>query len=155
MDYENKSKRELIEEIERLRKSYDELEVLEKQLEKKTRQFSTLIENLPGMGYTCLNDEDWTMVFVSKGCEDLTGYKPKELIGSRRTSYNNVIHTEDREYVWNQVQRAVERKKSFRLLYRITTSDNEEKWVWEKGMGVFDNEGNLLSLQGFIHDIRG
>ena len=148
------NREELIEQIKQLRESYDQLEELEQKLEQKNRQFSALIEHLPGMGYTCNNDPEWTMIFVSEGCKDLIGYKPEDLIGNKRKSYNEVIHPDDREYVWWQVQQAVANKESFRLLYRVITADGEEKWVWEEGMGVFDDNGELVSLQGFIHDIR-
>jgi PAS domain S-box-containing protein len=155
MNYEDMSKEELIGRIKELERKYNSLQEVEQKLERKTRQFSALVENLPGMGYTCLNDAHWTMVFISRGCRDLIGYAPEELIGNQRTSYNKIIHPDDREYVWEQIQRAVENKESFRLLYRVITADGEEKWVWEKGMGVFDENGELANLQGFIHDIRG
>ncbi len=51
------------------------------------------------------------------------------------------------------VQEAVAKKEQFRLLYRIITSAGEEKWVWERGLGIFSTNGDLLSLQGYIEDM--
>ncbi len=38
------------------------------------RTLATLLSNLPGMAYRCLDDEHWTMLFVSEGARRLTGY---------------------------------------------------------------------------------
>ena len=43
-------------------------------LAESERRLSTLMANLPGMAYRCLNDESWTMKFVSEGCFNLTGF---------------------------------------------------------------------------------
>ena len=39
------------------------------------------------------------------------------------------------------------------MLYRIVTAKGEEKWVWEKGRGIFDENGVLDCLEGFVTDI--
>ena len=38
------------------------------------------------------------------------------------------------------------------MVYRISTATGDEKWVWEKGVGVFNPEVKLLALEGFITD---
>ncbi|OQA15587.1 MAG: Blue-light-activated protein [bacterium ADurb.Bin363] len=125
----------------------------EKELIELKRQFSTLMNILPGMTYRCRNDTDWTMDFLSEGCFSLTGYKPSHLIGNKKISYNNIIRPQDREFVWNQVQDAVKEKKPFQMAYRIITSCGEEKYVWEQGQGIFSDKEELLALEGFISDI--
>ena len=124
----------------------------EEALRESQRVLSTLMGNLPGMAYRCKNDRDWTMEFVSEGCLDLTGYHPYELIGSRTISYGKLIHPDDQESVWNEVQLAVREMRPFQLIYRINTSEGQEKWVWEQGRGVFSPEGELVALEGFITD---
>ncbi|MCH8955354.1 PAS domain S-box protein [candidate division KSB1 bacterium] len=122
---------------------------------KQHSQFSLsmLMSNLPGMVYRCLNDRDWTMEFVSEGCLELTGYKPSDLIGNKRVAYNNLIHRDDQPLVREQVQKALEAREPFRVVYRIKTAAGEEKWVWEQGQGVFSKSGELIALEGFITNI--
>ncbi len=122
-------------------------------LEKQKREKSILLKNLPGMAYKCDNDRDWTMRFVSDGCEELTGYTPEELINNSLVSYHDLIVEEDRQMVWEEVQKHLKVQEPFKLEYRIRTSSGELKWVWERGRGIFDEAGQLKNLQGIITDV--
>jgi len=113
---------------------------------------STLMSNLPGMVYRCHNDKDWTMEFISVGSYALTGYMPEDFENNRVT-YGSLIHPQDSESVWTQVQKAIQAKCSFELLYRIHTASGTQKWVWERGLGIFSDAGELLFLEGFVTDI--
>jgi hypothetical protein len=42
-------------------------------------RLETLLKNLPGMAYRCLNLEHWPMDFVSDGCYELCGYQRHEI----------------------------------------------------------------------------
>ncbi len=121
-------------------------------LRESQRALSTLMSNLPGMAYRCANDEDWTMEFVSEGCLGLTGYQPTDLTGGT-LPYADLIHPDDRQAVWDDVQAAVRDAQPFRLVYRIIGASGDEKWVWEQGRGIFSPEGEFLALEGFITDI--
>ena len=125
----------------------------EKAVKESRRRLSTLMDNLPGMAYRCLNDEHWTMEFVSSGCFELTGYKLKELILNKVISYNTIIHKDDRSMVRKKVDMSLKNRHSFRLKYRIVDKSGLVKWVWEQGTGVYDENGKLLALEGFITDI--
>ena len=125
----------------------------EQELSESQRALATLMSNLPGMAYRCRNDRDWTMEFVSRGCSELTGYQPADLVNNSRIAYAELIHPDDQEPVWNDVQAAVAQKEPFRLVYRIVTATGGQKWVWEQGRGVFADDGGLLALEGFITDI--
>ena len=125
----------------------------EEEAQENERLLSTLMKNLPGMVYRCRNDSNWTMIFVSDGCMNLTGYAPQDLIGNRTRSFNDLIHPDDQEMVWKQVQEAVLQQHPYQLQYRIEDAVGNEKWVWEQGSGVYSDEGELLALEGFINDI--
>ena len=117
------------------------------------RRLATLMRNLPGMAYRCENDRDWTMRFVSAGARALTGYAPEELVDNRRTSFGALIHPDDREKVWTDVQDALAARSPFQIEYRIRTAAGEERWVWEQGQGVFGDGGAVVALEGFITDV--
>lgn len=132
---------------------------LEKQVEQKTRELEenrrmlrTLLGNLQGMAYRCRNDPSWTMEFVSEGVIALTGYRPEDLVGNQTISYGDLVHPDDRDAVYQAVQESLSQRHPFILLYRIRTKDDEEKWVWEKGRGIWSENGTLVALEGFITD---
>jgi PAS domain S-box-containing protein len=122
------------------------------QLVESERRQRTLLANLPGMAYRCRNDRDWTMEFVSAGCQDLLGYEPQDFIG-RRIVFNDLIHPEDREWVGSRVQSALARQEPFALEYRVKRADGQWRLVWEQGRAVTDAPGSDIVLEGFIMDV--
>lgn len=122
-------------------------------LEESQRRLVTLMSNLPGMAYRCLNDAHWTMVFVSEGCARLTGYAAEQLLGNRQIAYEDLILSEDRAAVRLGVEEAVAENRQFALTYRIRTASGEERWVWEQGIAVRAEGGDVMALEGFITDI--
>ncbi|MGB3532591.1 MAG: AAA family ATPase [Microcoleaceae cyanobacterium] len=123
------------------------------ELQDSQHQMTRLFDNLPGMAYSCANDEYWTMYFISEGCYEVTGYSQEELIKNRVISYVDLIHPDDVEMVEIAVKNAIKNHQHFEISYRIYTREGQEKWVWEKGQGVFDEAGNLLRLEGLAIDI--
>lgn len=125
----------------------------EAEAQESQRLLSTLMGNLPGMAYRCLNDPNYTMEFVSEGCIALTGYQAEDLLYNRKLAYADVIHPDDQETVWQEIQAALDKRETFQVTYRILTAQEKEKWVWEQGGGIYDAAGELVALEGFITDI--
>ncbi len=94
-----------------------------------------LLSNLPGVVYRCLNDPSWTMIFLSAGVEQLTGYPPSAFTGDHAMSYASLIHPDDRAQVADDTNAAVRERRPFQLNYRITTATGKLRWVWEQGVG--------------------
>lgn len=136
----------------RIRDITPELKMLE-QLRESQRMLNTLISNLPGMAYRCLNDAQWTMQYVSRGCHKLTGYSPDELIQNRNVAFNQIIHPVDRKSVKEKVQSKLKRGEHFEVTYRIQTSEGTERWVWERGTPVPGEASEYEVIEGFITDI--
>jgi PAS domain S-box-containing protein len=126
---------------------------VEKSLRESERQLSTLISNLQGMAYRCKNDKNWSMEFVSEGCHQLTGYTSADIVQNKSISFSDLILEEDRNYVWEEVQKALKNKEIFKLIYRIKTKTGQLKWLHEQGKGIYDDDKKLIALEGFITDI--
>ncbi len=122
-------------------------------LAESQRTLATLMSNLPGMAYRGLNDRDWTMIFVSEGCQSLTGYLPQDLTENHLVQYNQLIHPEERDRVWQEIQKSLAEKRPFQLTYRLLTQQGTEKWVWEQGQGIFNPSGAIEFIEGFIANI--
>ncbi|MFK8182505.1 MAG: ammonium transporter [Phormidesmis sp.] len=136
-----------------------------KVLAERERQLSTLLKNLPGMAYRCINDPRWPKTFVSEGCMAITGYPPEALIhpfpvdaddsvARNIINYETLIHPDDRAFVWESVQNALKKKTPYQFVYRLRLPKSGEiKWVWEQGQGIWNKNGKLMFLEGFIADI--
>ncbi|MFQ3574284.1 MAG: diguanylate cyclase [Thermodesulfovibrionales bacterium] len=117
------------------------------------RRLATLINNLQGIVFRCKNDEYWTMEYISNGCKEITEYSPEELLGNNVISYAEIIHDEDKRIINMAVQRAISLSEPYVIEYRIKTKSGKVRWVWEKGIGVYDPDKNLVALEGYITDI--
>jgi PAS domain S-box-containing protein len=160
MQDQKKTKNQLIVELGELRHRLEELKPLkmehkrtEESLLESERKLSTLIGNLPGVVYRCLNDKKWTMEYISDGCIELTGFEPSDMIGNRTVAFNDLLHPKDQPLVWDQIQEALEEKQPYRVVYRIRNAAGEEKWIWDQGVGIPSAEGNIKVLEGFLIDI--
>ncbi len=111
-----------------------------------------ILDNLPGIAYRCLIDQHWTMLFVSEGARDLTGYEPADFIENATVSYNDIIHPDDRERVRMKVDEIMDKQKHRSFEYRIVTKSGETKWVWEQAVRVKGDNGTEC-LDGIVLDI--
>lgn len=136
-----------------LKDELKERKKIEKDLRKAERYQKTLISNLPGFVYKCLNDEFWTMLYISDGCLKITGYSQYELINNQIISFGKIIQTDFLEDIRKKWKDSLKSKTTFEHEYIITTKSGEHRWVWERGQGIFDENNNLLHLEGFITDI--
>ena len=116
------------------------------------KELSRLVSNLPGFIYRCLNDQNWSMEYLSRGCEKITGYKPEDIISGNKITYEQIIHPDDRKIVRQSIHKAVDKGEQYQLEYRIQTADGKEKWVWEQGNKIFSIKDSV-KLEGFITDI--
>ena len=120
-------------------------------LVERERQLTTLMDSLPGIAYRCVNDETWTMQFVSNGCRQLIGYEPDDLQNNAELAYASIVNEEDRPALTAAIRQAVAENRPFTAEYRIRHKDGRQVWVWEQGQQV-QVDGRQY-LEGIIIDI--
>ncbi|MDH5393785.1 MAG: ATP-binding protein [Gammaproteobacteria bacterium] len=116
-------------------------------------RFESLVENIPGIVYTCALDEHWTMEYISSQIESLTGYPPADFIGNKARSFASIIHHEDRDIVDRSVESAVAEQRAYSIEYRLLDVNNNIHWVFEQGRAKYNDAGKALWLDGVLFDI--
>ncbi len=131
----------------------EEQKRVEAELREQQRYLDSLVSNLPGMAYRCLNDADWTMVYVSGACRELTGYEKSDLEENRVVAFASLVHPDDREWLWEKCQVSLAARTACNNEYRIINRAGAVRWVWERASGVYGADGGLLLIEGFVTDI--
>lgn len=125
----------------------------ENDIENARDQYQSLVENIPGIVYRCLCDNDWTMLYISNTVDPLSGYPASDFIGNEVRSYASVFHPDDKEYVAKVINESVATGQAWDIEYRIIHKDGDIRWVHEKGRGVYYDDSTVAYLDGFILDI--
>ncbi len=113
----------------------------------------SLMADLPGVVYRCLDDEHWTMLAVSPNVEALTGYPPAALVENAETSWAELVHPADLDTVRQAIREAREAGEPFRTTYRLVTRSGEVRWVLEQGQAL--GTGDEPVLAGYVQDVTG
>ncbi len=125
----------------------------EEELKQSRDQFQSLVSNIPGITYRCLNDNDWTMLYMSSEIEQFSGYPSSDFINNKVRSYESIIKNDDNLNNILLVQEAIQLGNPWEMEYRIHHKDGTIRWVYEKGRGVIGFDGKVDFLDGFILDI--
>ncbi|MHC1625587.1 MAG: PAS domain-containing protein, partial [Methermicoccaceae archaeon] len=124
----------------------------EKLLKEGERRFHTLANNVPAVMFRCLNDKNYTMLYMSSEIDKVSGYPVEELLNGKM-NYSDVIHPQDRQRVWDAIQKHTELDEPYEVTYRVITKSGKTRWALEKGRAIRDEKGNVLYLDGVILDI--
>jgi PAS domain S-box-containing protein len=130
-----------------------QLEQLNHALLLSEQRHRSMLENLPGVVYRCINDDNWTMLFISDEVEKLTGFPAKNFIRNKTTSFSQITLPEDTEQNRIVVERELALNNRFSVEYRIRHANGSVRWVQELGRGIFDQNNKLLYIDGFIWDV--
>ncbi|NJN55391.1 MAG: PAS domain-containing protein [Anaerolineae bacterium] len=121
------------------------------QTQRSEEQMRLLAENIPGVIYQCLNNYTYDMLYLNETVEMLTGY-PKEMFLNGELSFRDLYHPDDSAQIQPDVEEQLKRGV-FHITYRLRHRSGAWRWVDEFGKGVFNEQGELLFLEGNVTDI--
>jgi len=119
------------------------------------RRTVSMMSNLPGMVYQCLNDPpEFTFTFVSEGSLALMGYTPEELMGNSTLKFFDMVHPDDVEPLEKINATTLSVGLPLETTFRIIMKDGTVKWIWERSRVVeYNEDGTARLLEGFYTDI--
>ncbi len=121
-------------------------------MQSTTMDMQTLVANLPGIVYRFTYDDPLGTLFLSDNFEDLSGFSAKPFRKGER-SFEALIFEDDLPYVKRKLREAIREQKPYELEYRVRCANGATCWVDDKGKPVFDEQGEVKWLDGFIMDI--
>ncbi len=121
-------------------------------LQESEKRFRTLVSNIPGAVYRLVFDSDWKIQFISDGIAEISGYPAANFINTPVGVFQSIIHPKDAAMVEKTIKKSMVKKRNYTIEYRIIRPDKSVRWVSDKGQGIFNENGDILWLDGVIID---
>lgn len=116
------------------------------------RRMTSIVSHLPGFIYRCRHDAGWSTLYISDGCRLATGYHPDEFAHNDHL-FNDLIEPEYRQFVADTISAALKKNDFFELEYPISHKSGEQRWMHERGKGVYLGTGEVMFIEGYVEDI--
>jgi len=124
----------------------------EEALRESEEKYRTVADYTYGWEYWVAPDGN-TFLYVSPGCEEITGYTPEELMRNPGLFMQTIVHQDDRHIVLEHKDGNFFNKKLCGMEFRIVTKQGEEKWLEHHCRPVFSSEGEFLGRRGSNRDM--
>ena len=108
-------------------------------------------QKLSNIGHWELDLESNTL-YWSDEVYRIFGLEPQEFDATYE-SFLEHIHPDDHDLVNNAYTNSVANKSSYHIGHRVLTKDNKLKYVEEKCIHKYDEDGNVIKSIGTVHDI--
>lgn len=97
-------------------------------------------------------NEDWSeLLFINSAFEDIWGISVEQ-VEENAEAFIEYIHPEDRDDVRRSMER-ISTGQPDEYEYRIIPPDGDQRWVRAQTKPIFDNEGNITRIVGYVRDI--
>jgi two-component system cell cycle sensor histidine kinase/response regulator CckA len=123
----------------------------EEQAHKAELQFRTLVEQLPLATYTEELDQE-SASYMSPQIEQIVGYTAEEWV-SDPNFFSKCLHPEDRDHVLATFAEMHRTGEPQECEYRLIARDGRVVWCHDAAVGVRDESGRPLYIQGCLVDV--
>jgi diguanylate cyclase (GGDEF)-like protein/PAS domain S-box-containing protein len=119
--------------------------------ERSDERFRTLVANIPGAVYRRGVDDEWSMQFVSKRVEEISGYQAQRFM-TGELSWALLVEPEYRKSAASEPS-ASGQSDSFTAEYPIAHADGNVRWVLDRGQAVRAAGEQIPYVDGVLTDI--
>lgn len=128
--------------------------VSEAALRQSEEQFRTLVENVPGITFRSLFNDDWDLLFIGGHIEEITGYPATEFFGDPpMRTWKELVPEEDWPIVDAAVDPAMAERRQYEMEYRIRHRDGSVRWLNDRGAGVYAGDGSVRWIDSVAFDV--
>lgn len=128
-----------------------ERKAMENELKQNEAKIRSLLTNIPGIAYRCLDIPGWPNLFINDEVEKMLGYPAEDfLLPTPKRGIADFVHPEDLQKIINTDLRHPD---GYQLEFRIIDRYKNTKWVLGYGRALKIEESEGYYLDGFIMDI--
>jgi PAS domain S-box-containing protein len=137
--------------VARLHQSLEREQEVAERLRESQRRFRSLVASMPGAVYRREAQAPWTCDFMSEAVSAITGYEAEDFVKGR-WQWQDIVHPEDAQVVKEGLRESIDQGTSYRIEYRIVRAHGETRWVVDRGMPVYSDDGAMRFLEGVVFD---
>jgi PAS domain S-box-containing protein len=157
MKDKEKTKEELLAELEILRGQVAELQVLQNQLKSREEDLRRSEERFRTFADSTYDWETWRApdgkyLYVSPSCERITGYRSEEFIADP-SLVARIVHPDDQAFTNKHFLEDFGSLGPLHIDFRIVTRTGEERFISHYCQGVFGKDGEWLGRRASNRDI--
>ncbi|MHB8807458.1 MAG: PAS domain S-box protein [Anaerolineaceae bacterium] len=124
-----------------------------KEIENLHQSEESLLNKIQGIAFRRKDNKQGTLVYISEGSKDLTGYTAADFINNHTVSYFDLIYPNDREMVRDSIQHQIAKNSYYQISYRILDVNKNLKWVREFGIEFHALDSDDQMIEGLMMDI--
>jgi len=157
MKDQDRTKEELLAEVETLRRQVAELEVVQNQLKSREEDLRRSEERFRTFADSTYDWETWRApdgkyLYVSPSCGRITGYRSEEFMADP-SLVARIVHPEDQAITAKHFLEDFRAQETVHLDFRIVTRTGEERFISHYCQGVFGKDGEWLGRRASNRDI--
>jgi two-component system cell cycle sensor histidine kinase/response regulator CckA len=134
-----------------LQREISEHQQTEEYLRESENRFRRLAENAPDMIYR-MSLPDGRYEYVSPASYDITGFKPEEYYDGT-INVQEIIHPDFAEYLNKHWKNLLHGNIPPFYEYKIIHNSHGERWLYQRNVLIYDEEGIPVAIEGIVTDI--
>ena len=113
-----------------------------------------ILNHMAGAAYRCtFSNYNYIMTFISNGSTRLLGMTPESIMAQPSNTIERMMLPEHLASVRRIMQESIEKRIPYGMYYAVRLPNEQEKWIWDQGEGVYDDKGNCIFLEGIMMDV--